>query len=91
VIARIDDQGNELGWVQIDNDRSALWAEFCEAGPCHAGRDRGDLRLVLGGTGNVASKSAAPGPVSCTISGSPISFPEATLTGTVTGKIVWTG
>jgi hypothetical protein len=40
---------------------------------------------------NVASKSAAPGPVSCTISGSPVNFPEATLTGTVTGTIVWTG
>jgi hypothetical protein len=40
---------------------------------------------------HVASKSGAPGPVSCTISGSPVSFPEATLTGTVTGTIVWTG
>jgi hypothetical protein len=39
----------------------------------------------------VASKATAPGPVSCTISGSPVSFPEATLTGTVTGTIVWTG
>ena len=40
---------------------------------------------------NVASKATAPGPVSCTISGSPVNFPEATLTGNVTGTIVWTG
>jgi hypothetical protein len=40
---------------------------------------------------SVASKQTAPGPVSCTITGSPVSFPEATLTGTVTGTIVWTG
>jgi hypothetical protein len=39
----------------------------------------------------VASKATAPGPVSCTITGSPVAFPEATLTGTVTGTIVWTG
>ena len=40
---------------------------------------------------NVASKATAPGPVSCTISGSPVNFPDATLTGTVTGTIIWTG
>jgi len=40
---------------------------------------------------SVASKRTAPGPVSCTITGSPVGFPEATLTGTVTGTIVWTG
>ncbi|MDX6230913.1 MAG: hypothetical protein QOI76_4303 [Frankiales bacterium] len=40
---------------------------------------------------STASKPTAPGPVSCTITGSPVSFPEATLTGTVTGTIVWTG
>jgi len=40
---------------------------------------------------NVGSKATAPGPVSCTISGSPVNFPEATLTGTVTGTIVRTG
>jgi len=40
---------------------------------------------------SVASKATAPGPVSCTISGSPVNFPEATLTGTATGTIVWTG
>jgi hypothetical protein len=40
---------------------------------------------------SVASKATAPGPVSCTITGSPVAFPEATLTGTVTGTIVWTG
>jgi hypothetical protein len=40
---------------------------------------------------SVASKPTAPGPVSCTITGSPVAFPEATLTGTVTGTIVWTG
>ena len=38
-----------------------------------------------------ASKATAPGPVSCSITGSPVAFPEATLTGTVTGTIVWTG
>jgi len=36
-----------------------------------------------------ASKSTAPGPVSCTISGTP--FPGATLTGTVTGSLTWRG
>ena len=40
---------------------------------------------------SVASKHTAPGPVSCSIMGSPVGFPEATLTGTVTGTIVWTG
>ena len=40
---------------------------------------------------SVASKPTAPGPVSCTITGTPVAFPEATLTGTVTGTIVWTG
>jgi len=38
-----------------------------------------------------ASKPTAPGPVSCTITGSLVSFPEATITGTVTGTIVPTG
>jgi transposase len=32
VICRIDDQGNELGWVRIDNDPKALRAECGKAG-----------------------------------------------------------
>jgi hypothetical protein len=32
VIARIDDHGQELGWVRIDNDPAALAAECREAG-----------------------------------------------------------
>ena len=32
VIARIDDQGNELGWVRIDNDPTALVAECRKVG-----------------------------------------------------------
>jgi hypothetical protein len=40
------------------------------------------------GTTSVA-KHAAPGPVSCEISATP--FPGASLTGTVTGRLVWTG
>ena len=32
VIARIDDHGNELGWVRIDNDPKALRAECRKAG-----------------------------------------------------------
>ena len=39
----------------------------------------------------VASKRTAPGPVTCSITGSPVAFPEATLTGTVTGTITWLG
>jgi hypothetical protein len=39
----------------------------------------------------VASKSTAPGPVSCSITGSPVAFPQASLTGTVTGTITWLG
>jgi hypothetical protein len=39
----------------------------------------------------VASKSTAPGPVTCSITGSPVAFPEATLTGTVTGTITLLG
>ena len=35
------------------------------------------------------AKHSAPGPVSCEISATP--FPGASLTGTVTGKLVWTG
>jgi hypothetical protein len=40
---------------------------------------------------SVDSKRTAPGPVSCTITGNPVGFPEATLTGMVTGTIVATG
>ena len=40
---------------------------------------------------STASKATAPGPVSCTITGSLVGFPGATLAGTVTGTIVWTG
>lgn len=45
VIARIDEFGNELGWVRIDNDPKALVAE-CRpraTGPwrCGASRQRG--------------------------------------------------
>ncbi len=40
---------------------------------------------------SVASKRTAPGPVSCTITGTLVGFPEATLTGTATGTIVLTG
>jgi len=32
VIARVDDHGNELGWVRIDNDPRALRAECGKAG-----------------------------------------------------------
>ena len=32
VIARIDEHGNELGWVRIDNDPKALVAECRKAG-----------------------------------------------------------
>jgi hypothetical protein len=39
----------------------------------------------------VASKRTAPGPVSCSINGTPVGFPEATITGTVTGTITWLG
>jgi hypothetical protein len=39
----------------------------------------------------VASKPQAPGPVSCSITGSPVSFPEATVSGTVTGTLTWLG
>jgi hypothetical protein len=39
----------------------------------------------------VASKPTAPGPVVCSITGSPVSFPEASLAGTVTGTITWLG
>jgi hypothetical protein len=35
------------------------------------------------------SKHTAPGPVSCEISATP--FPGASLTGTATGRLVWTG
>jgi len=39
----------------------------------------------------VAYKPTAPGPVTCSITGSPVSFPEASLAGTVTGTITWLG
>ena len=39
----------------------------------------------------VASKPTAPGPVTCSITGTPANFPEASLTGTVTGTITWLG
>jgi hypothetical protein len=39
----------------------------------------------------VASKPQAPGPVSCSITGSPVNFPQATLSGTVTGTLTWLG
>jgi hypothetical protein len=45
----------------------------------------------FGSETQVASKPTAPGPVTCSISGTPVAFPEATLTGTVTGTITWLG
>lgn len=39
----------------------------------------------------VAAKRSGPGPVTCSITGSPASFPEATLSGTVTGSLTWLG
>ena len=44
----------------------------------------------FGGGQELASKHGAPGPVVCRITGSPAAFPEATLSGTVTGTLVWT-
>jgi hypothetical protein len=38
---------------------------------------------------STVAKQTAPGPVSCEISATP--FPGASLTGTVTGRLVWTG
>jgi hypothetical protein len=38
---------------------------------------------------STSAKHTAPGPVSCEISATP--FPGASLTGTVTGRLVWTG
>jgi hypothetical protein len=45
----------------------------------------------FGSDTEVAAKPGAPGPVSCSITGSPVGFPEATLTGTVTGTLTWLG
>lgn len=45
----------------------------------------------FGSNTEIAAKPGAPGPVSCTITASPAGFPEATLTGTVTGTITWLG
>lgn len=45
----------------------------------------------FGSDTEIAAKPGAPGPVSCTVTGSPAGFPEATLTGTVTGSITWLG
>ena len=45
----------------------------------------------FGSDTEVASKPTAPGPVSCSISGSPVAFPQASLTGTATGTITWLG
>lgn len=39
----------------------------------------------------IAAKPGAPGPVACAVTGSPAGFPEATLTGTVTGTLTWLG
>ena len=38
---------------------------------------------------STVAKPSAPGPVSCEISATP--FPGASLTGTATGRLVWTG
>jgi hypothetical protein len=45
----------------------------------------------FGSDTEIAVKPGAPAPVSCAISGSPVGFAEATLTGTVTGSITWLG
>jgi hypothetical protein len=45
----------------------------------------------FGSETQVASKRTAPGPVTWSISGTPVGFPEATLTGTVTGTSTWLG
>jgi hypothetical protein len=42
-----------------------------------------------GSDSSTTAKHTAPGPVSCEISASP--FPGASLTGTVTGRLVWRG
>ncbi len=42
-----------------------------------------------GSDSSTVAKHTAPGPVSCEISATP--FPGASLTGTVTGRLVWTG
>jgi len=38
-----------------------------------------------------AAKPTAPGPVTCSITATSVAFPEASLTGTVTGAITWLG
>jgi hypothetical protein len=38
---------------------------------------------------SMLAKHTAPGPVSCEVAATP--FPGASLTGTVTGRLVWTG
>jgi hypothetical protein len=45
----------------------------------------------FGSDTEVASKPTAPGPVTCSITATPVAFPEASLTGTVTGTITWLG
>lgn len=49
------------------------------------------LTSPFGSDAEIASKPGAPGPVSCAITGSPAGFPQATLSGTVTGSITWLG
>ena len=50
-----------------------------------------DLTITFpeGSDTSTVAKPSAPGPVSCAISATP--FPGASLTGTVTGRLVWTG
>ena len=50
-----------------------------------------DLTFTFPGGSDTSTtaKHNAPGPVSCEISATP--FPGASLTGTVTGRLVWTG
>ena len=49
VICRIEPRATELGWVRIENDPKALVARVSQGRSGCAGRDRGDLWLVLGG------------------------------------------
>ena len=50
-----------------------------------------DLTFTFPGGSDTSTvaKHTAPGPVSCEVSATP--FPGASITGTVTGKLVWTG
>src|SRR3954453_15698904 len=73
VIVRMTPEGEQLGWVRIDNDPVALGIGTGQGRPGPRSRARSDLRLVLGGR-RVADRRR-PGPPGAPAGGEGVRLP----------------